>query len=247
MEKCRSEEIPFEIIVVDNGSADESVSILQQYKELLPDCFTFVCLATNKGTTYPRNIALRQAQGRNICILDSDTEFGEGIIRAALQMLAERQDVGIIAPRLLLEDGSVQHSVKKFPAFTDKVLKIPKVLFNVHLLDADFYADFPFAAEKSVDSAISACWFFKRELLDQVGMLDEKIFYAPEDLDFCLRVRKAGKAILYFPDLALLHHTQQVSHRHPFSKISWSHFCGLLYYFSKHGGWVHPPRFQSEA
>jgi GT2 family glycosyltransferase len=246
IEKCRAEQILFEIIVIDNGSSDDSVTLLKQYQNRLPGQFTLISLDSNRGTTGPRNIGLRQAKGRNICILDSDTECGEGSISAVLGLLHEREDVGIIAPRLLLEDGSVQHSVKKFPAFTAKLLKLPKVLFHIQVADADFYEDFPFAAERSVDSAISACWFFRRELLAEVGMLDENIFYAPEDLDFCLRVRQAGKTIRYFPELTLLHHTQQLSHRQPFSKLSWSHFCGLLYYFRKHGGWFSSPRFQNE-
>lgn len=247
IEKCHLEGISFEIIVVDNGSRDDSVRLIQQYQKMLPGIFTAVCLACNRGTTGPRNIGLRQARGRNICILDSDTEFGEGSLGEVLRMLNQRLDIGIIAPRLLLENGSVQHSVKKFPTFTAKLLKIPKALFNIQLLDADFYEDFPFASQRSVDSAISACWFFRKELLEEIGLFDEKIFYAPEDLDFCLRVRKSGKAIVYFPELTLLHHTQQLSHRQPFSKLSWSHFCGLLYYYRKHGGWFMAPKIEKKT
>ena len=91
----------------------------------------------------------------------------------------------------------------------------------------------PFWAE----TAISAAWFFRRDLVDTVGLLDEAIFYAPEDLDYCVRVWKHGKKILYYPAVRFHHCTQQVSHKRPFSFLAGSHLTGLLRYYGKHGGW----------
>jgi GT2 family glycosyltransferase len=110
---------------------------------------------------------------------------------------------------------------------------------GIHINQSDFYEEFPFVAETVVDSAISACWFFRKELCDDIGYLDEKIFYSPEDLDYCLRVYLSGKINVYHPYFEVLHHTQQISHRKPFSMVSFSHFAGLLYYYKKHGGWVY--------
>jgi GT2 family glycosyltransferase len=245
--KCEKEGISFEIIVIDNGSTDGSVERFGNYKNKRLDNFRFILLSSNRGTTYPRNLGLRQARGRHICILDSDTEFGSGELSPILSRLQTDQATGIVAPRLWLPDGSVQHSVKKFPSFLQKMLKVPKAVAGVQTPDLDFYPDFPFGEECPVDSAISACWFFRRELLDEVGLLDEKIFYSPEDLDFCIRVRKAGKEILYCPDFTVLHHTQQISHRKPFSRVSLSHFGGLVYYFWKHGGWISSHSFNSQV
>lgn len=236
--RCRQEQLTFEIIVVDNGSSDDSLSVFGRYKKEYPDTFVLILLSTNTGTTYSRNLGLKRAQGRYLCILDSDTEFGEGQLGQVLQRLDQKNQIGIVAPRLLYPDGTVQNSVKKFPAFWQKLSKLPKALLRIPVPNADFYRDFPFTAERSVDSAISACWFFRRELVEQVGLLDEKIFYSPEDLDYCLRVRKAGREILYCPDLTVIHHTQQISHKKPLSRVSLSHFGGLLYYFRKHGGWL---------
>ncbi len=239
--KCAAEGIKYEIIVIDNGSSDGSISVFDHFAHILPDNFRLVLLKTNKGTTYPRNIGLKKAQGKYICILDSDTELVKGELTDVIRLLDENREIGIVAPRLLLENGSVQNSVKKFPTFWHKLIKIPKALFGIRTLEVDFYNGFPFEKETEVDSAISACWFFRRELLETVGMLDENIFYSPEDLDYCLRVYKAGKKILFFPCVTLIHFTQQISHKKPFSKVSLSHFRGLLYYFGKHGGWIFPP------
>jgi len=236
--KCRQEQLVFEIIVVDNGSSDDSLSLFNRYKSAYPDTFVLILLDHNTGTTYSRNLGLKKARGRYLCILDSDTEFAAGRLSQVLQRLEQDQQAGIIAPRLVYADGTVQNSVKKFPAFWHKLSKLPKALLKIPVPNRDFYNEFPFTGEHSVDSAISACWFFRKELMEEVGLLDEKIFYAPEDLDYCLRVRKAGRQIIYWPELTVTHHTQQISHKKPLSKVSLSHFGGLLYYFRKHGGWL---------
>jgi len=243
LDKTLAEEIPCEIIVVDNGSLDGSSLIFAEFQVRFPDHFQVIRLNCNRGTTYSRNLGLRRARGTFICIIDSDTELGEGSLSAVLERLDRQRDIGVIAPRLVLPGGEVQNSVKRFPTMLDKLRKIPRILMGIGTRNADFYEDFPFIEEREADSAISACWFFRRELLDQVGYLDERIFYAPEDLDYSLRVRKRGFRILYYPAFAVLHHTQQITHRKPLSRTSISHFCGLLYYYRKHGGWLLRPSY----
>ena len=159
--KCQAEGIEFEIIVVDNGSTDGSAAIFDQFQVNLQGRFRCIPLGKNTGTTYPRNLGLKEAKGRHICILDSDTEMGEGSLLAALNRLQEDASIGLLVPRLLLPDQSVQNSVKRFPTFWQKLSKLPKALFGVRVPNLDFYADFPFAAERPVDTAISACWLFQ--------------------------------------------------------------------------------------
>lgn len=237
-QKCERESLDFEIIAIDNGSTDESRNIIQSYHQKDNNRYILIALETNRGTTYSRNLGLKIAKGKVICILDSDTEIGEGEFRHLLDHLVYNSEVGLIAPRLVLSDGTIQNSVKKFPTFVGKLLKIPRALFKIPSPNIDFYATDKLSPIQLVDTAISACWFFKRQLIDQVGLLDEKIFYSPEDLDYCIRTHKAGLKVIYWTDLTIIHHTQQISHRSPFSRVSLSHFSGLLYYFHKHGGWL---------
>jgi GT2 family glycosyltransferase len=235
--KCSDEDILFEIIAIDNGSQDTSYSIIQEYNTKYPGIFQTIRLDSNRGTTYPRNLGLNKALGNYICILDSDTNLYEGTLSKVIINLSNNNNIGIIAPRLLLSDGSVQNSVKRFPTMVDKFMKIPRIILGMKTRNNDFYEDFPFVEERVVDSAISACWFFRKDLLHKVGYLDENIFYSPEDLDYSLRIKKVGSCILYYPGFTVIHHTQQITHKRPFSITSFSHLIGLLYYFKKHGGW----------
>jgi len=233
---CVDEKISYEIIVIDNGSTDSSPDILKKYSEDNPN-ISYESLPENSGTTYSRNLALKKASGQYICILDSDTVFLKGKIRDIFRYFESNPDVGIAAPKLELLDKKIQNSVKQFPTFLEKIFKISPILGFGSYYKNDFYKDFPFTEIKTVDTAISACWFFPKTIIDTVGLLDEKIFYAPEDLDYCVRVWDSGKKIVYFPHLVIKHKTNQISHNRPFSKVSISHFFGLIYYFRKHKNW----------
>lgn len=240
-DRCEADRLAFEVLVVDNGSADDTIAQLSAMKAEGRIPLTVLPLGTNRGTTYSRNLALRQCRGATVCVIDSDTEFRSGSLRPLVGLLEADPTLGLIAPRLLLPDGSIQHSVKRFPTLADKLRKVPSIVLGRSVPRADFYASFPFDECTFVDTAISACWFFRRHLLDHIGLLDEGIFYAPEDVEFCARIREAGLRIVYYPYLSLLHHTQQISHRRPLSRMSLSHLKGLTRYHRKHGGWLVAP------
>ena len=241
--KSSSEDLFYEIIVIDNGSTDASLDILKRYSETYPQNFKTIFFSKNMGTTHTRNIGLKQALGKYICILDSDTQILEGSFTDVFQILDIDRNIGIVAPRLVLANGEIQKSIKKFPTFWHKILKLPQALFAIKLKDFDFYNEFPYRLKRPVESAISACWFFRKNLILDVGYLDENIFYSPEDIEYCMRIHKLGLKIIYFPDFVVLHDTQQISHRDPFSILSLKHFFGLIYYFKKHGGWLFIRRY----
>jgi len=77
-------------------------------------------------------------------------------------------------------------------------------------------------------------WILKREILEKIGLLDEKIFYSPEDVDYCLRVWKAGYTVLYNTNASCIHHAQEISRGLRINSTTVKHIIGLLYYFRKH-------------
>lgn len=227
--------LSYEVWVVDNGSEDHTGQVLAALGGALGERLKVIRLAKNTGTTYSRNLALQQARGDFLCVLDSDAEMVSSGLGDALSLLAAVPQAGIVAPRILVPGGSVYDSVKRLPTLGDKLLKLPGIFLGGKKINRDWYPDFPFEHIRCVDTAISCCWLLRKDTYELVGPLDERIFYAPEDVDFCLRTWQAGRAVVYFPELTVMHHTRQTSHRRPLSRIAMSHLGGLLYYYAKHG------------
>jgi hypothetical protein len=232
--------VELEICVVDGGSTDGTQEILARLSRTCPGIH-IVQLGRNLGTTVSRNIAVRNSCGEYVLILDSDTEVLPGVLRALQSVLQAEPRAGIVAPRLIYPDGSVQPSCKRFPVAPLKTLKFLPFSWSHRLgEDSELYPRevYSKASTKSlrVDHCISACWLVRRKAMEAVGLLDERIFYAPEDVDYCLRMWLAGWEVLYVPSAEVVHHTQRQSYKS--LRMAWVHAKGLAYYFHKHRYWL---------
>jgi GT2 family glycosyltransferase len=231
------ESIVAEFIIIDNGSKDKTVKIVEE--EIAPlvlpvhSC-RVIRMSKNKGTTASRNKGLAVAAGKYIVVCDSDTEYYAGNWMNLIGILNQNNRIGLLVPEISYPNKSIQHSVKRFPILQDKLGKLRTIFLKKKNINTDFYPDFPWKDCRTADTAISAFWFFKRNTIEIVGLLDEKIFYSPEDIDYCLRIWKSGKQIYFCPFFKIVHFTQQLSHKKPISFLAISHFYGLLYLFFKH-------------
>jgi GT2 family glycosyltransferase len=235
--------LEFEVFVVDNGSKDNTVNLINEFYSQYPDSINPIFLEKNTGTTYSRNLALKQAKGKYICCLDSDMEVNPGVIQKLIKTLQSNQQIGLVVPKLVYPTGQLQKSTDIFPTVFNKIYRyffLKRIEFNEHRKSRSLIQiTEPF----EVDYAISAMWVFKRELLDKIGLLDEKIFYAPEDVDYCLRIWKAGYKILYDPSVSCIHHCQEISRGFKFNQATINHIKGLLYYFKKHRYFFVNPKY----
>jgi len=220
----------YEIFLVDNGSKDGTISILKAFHGTFPARIKPIFLGRNHGTTHPRNLAIRKATGRFICIMDSDVELGQGILDRLTRELDQNQTAGMIAPKLFYPSGNLQKSTDAFPTVLSK---IKRYLF-LRRIEKREERQRQREGVYPVLYAISAMWMIKRAAMDRIGLLDEKIFYSPEDVDYCYRMRQAGYQILYHADVAAIHHTQEISRGFKINKATISHIRGLFYYFRKH-------------
>ncbi|HOO90785.1 MAG TPA: glycosyltransferase family 2 protein [Syntrophales bacterium] len=221
----------FEIHIVDNGSSDGTVSCIESFTKRYPDSIKPIYLDRNTGTTYSRNLALRIVQGKYILVMDSDVEVPSGAIGGLINSLDRHPEAGIVTPRLIYPSGKLQKSTDVFPTVFTKLYRY----FFLRQIETQEAARKRKEVVQEVDYAISAVWAMRSELLHRVGLLDENFFYAPEDVDYCLRVWKAGCKVLYDPTITCIHHTQEISRGFKFNISTWHHIQGLVYYFRKHG------------
>jgi len=224
-EKCNYQG---EVIVVENGSVDGSANILRSLQIEFKDKLNVIYLDENFGTTRSRNLAFKASSGKMLLVLDSDAYMNATALRGLKTWLENNNDYGLIAPQLTFPDGRYQLSIDTFPTITRKIKRffLLKQIENSQIID--------FKSEYDIDYAISACWMFHRSLYDSIGGLDENIFYAPEDVDFCLRVWKSGQKIAYLPSYSIIHDAQEVSRGFKINKFVLLHIKGLIYYFIKH-------------
>jgi GT2 family glycosyltransferase len=219
---------PDEIWVVDNGSMDGSVEILRRLEREFLQLRVIYC-SHNTGTTVSRNLALRRAGGRYILIIDSDVEVGANTIAPLIDILDREPCCGIAAPRLTFRDGRPQLSADVFPTVGRKLQR----LFALRQIEAAMGPASPNEL-RQVDYAISAFWAMRREMLDRVGYFDERIFYSPEDVDYCLRVWQVGYVVLQVGAAHAIHDAQEISRGLRRPRFAWGHAKGLIYLFIKH-------------
>lgn len=219
---------PNEIWVVENGSVDGSVHILRRLEREFAPTLQVIYNERNLGTTVSRNQALRRATGRYVLVMDSDAWVEATTLESLIRTLEQDARCGIVVPRLEYPDGRFQLSTDTFPTLLRKLHRL------VALRNLEFSARPP-AEPCTVDYAISALWLFRRSLLDEVGLLDENIFYSPEDVDFCLRTWKAGYKVVYDPRVTAVHDAQELSRRKKVNGFATRHAKGLVYLFWKHG------------
>lgn len=232
----------YEIFIVDNGSVDSTKEVIQNLTSRYGDSIKPIFLKENYGTTYPRNLVMRKAKGNFLIIMDSDVEVGKGTISRLIGVLTNNKDVGIVAPKLIYSSGAPQKSTDVFPTIFTKIFRY----FFLKVIEKKEKVAGVSSGPREVDYAISALWALRRDILEKVGLLDENIFYAPEDVDYCLRMWKAGYKVLYVPDVACVHHTQEISRGFRVNKAAYNHLRGLIYYFRKHGYLIRKPKITAK-
>lgn len=219
---------PCEIYVVDNGSTDSSRAIIETLRREHPGLIHGIFNTRNLGTTVARNLAFARARGRYLLVVDSDVVVPEETLPILIATLEADPDCALVAPRLIFPDGRPQLSTDRFPSLGRKIVRL---LFLRHLERNT--VDRP-AKATAVDYAIAAFWLARREVLDVVGPLDERFFYAPEDADFCLSIWLAGYRVLYVPRAHAIHDARELSRRGLFNRFALHHLVGLARYFLKH-------------
>lgn len=244
------------VVVVDNGSLDETKSIIRSFVLSHKDKISFHChlieLDKNYGTTISRNKGFAYVREvysdmDYICVLDSDTEINNESMIVLTRALSEDEKCGIIGPRMHSEDGTYQVSARSIPTITEKLFKVtPMRKFKQKGEELQRAVPLEGTGSVTVGYLMSACWVMRNETVSKIGFLDEKIFYAPEDVEYCIRCWKCGYKVMFCYDADILHHWQRLSRKKLFSKHNWEHLKGLGYLFVKYRYLFSNKRFENE-
>lgn len=216
----------WEVIVVDNASSDDSVSMVQT---LFPAA-VLMPLKTNEGFVGANNIAMDAARAPYWLLLNSDTRVERGALGQLVDLMEETPDAGAVGAKLLNEDGSLQLSCGITPTFWSEIAN--KIL--LHKLFPFFkLGAWDHAQIREVGWVTGACLLVRRETADRVGLLDPAIFMFYEDLEWCLRIRKGGWKVFYHAFSRVVHLGGQ-STRQNFGEMLFISHQSLFYWYAKH-------------
>ena len=166
---------------------------------------------------------------------------------ATLDYMRRTPDCGVCGCKLVHSSGEVQDSCRRFPFLRFKIVNVLTGYSKHHAFPqrwkrklekinhSQFYVNKREGKEAfEVDYLIGACQMIRREVIAKVGELDEKIFYGPEDADYCLRARRAGWKVCYLPYVSFIHDYQRVTNRNFFTGMGAKHLKALLYFWWKY-------------
>lgn len=193
-----------DVIVVDAHSRDGSPDFV---RNAFPHV-TLVALEENPGYGAVLNHGLALARGDYSLVMNADA----WPLAAAVELLvafAEREpDVGIIGPRLLNPDGSLQPSVRGFPTpwrLATEYFFLRWLGRRTTLLNAFYAAGFDHRSTRDAEFVVGAAMLIRRRCLDDIGGFDPSFFMFNEEVDLCYRARSAGWRVVFYPDAEFVH------------------------------------------
>ncbi len=189
-------------------------------------------LPVNIGTA-ARQYGLDRAKARYSLFLDSDAQLAEGALPARVDALDRNPGWGLLGPKLVYGDGSPQPSARRLPPLVLPFLRRPPLgrlfddspLVRRHLM-SDLTEDRPLA----VMYVLGACQLFRTALARKAGRWDERIFWGPDDADWCIRIRDAGGEVVWYPEATVIHSYRRQSSKKPFSRVALQHLQGFYYF-----------------
>ena len=244
-----TKKIKFEIIVVDNGSTDSSITAIWNIK--LPITNFKLKIIENKknlGFAKANNQGIKASRGRYVLLLNSDTLVNDDVLGEMVGWMDNHPKVGIVSCRLRNIDGSEQGTGGYFPTLirvfswmtiqdfplVDRFIKpfhpIHRKFFN---MGKEFYK-----SEKELDWVTGAFFLIRRQVVKDIGYFDENYFMYTEEVDFCYRAKQKAWKVFYLPRWDILHYGGA-------SGINWSYavpeYNGIkLFYQTHYPSWQFP-------
>lgn len=189
-----------EAIVVDNASNDGSAAMVSER-------FAWVQLVSsekNLGFAAGNNLAMRHATGKYLLLLNPDTIVLEGALLGLWRFLTMQPAVGIVGGQLLNADDSLQSSTGIFPSVWSE-LPLIKRAFRTGRNTIQIATPEGNLVGNVVDWVSGACLMIKREVVDDIGPLDEEFWLYTEETDWCFRARTAGWRVVSLPNARVYH------------------------------------------
>ena len=189
----------------------------------------------NVGFARANNQAIQRCAGKYILLLNPDTLVASGALQALIDFLDKHPEAGAAGARIINTDRSLQISSHPRPTLVRELWRL------FHLDSLSPYAEYPLTIWQTnqpleVDVLIGACLLMRKEVLEQVGFLDEEYFMYSEEVDLCYRIQRAGWRIYWVPQAEVVHFGGQSTQQVP-TEMFLNLYHSKIKYFRKNYGW----------
>lgn len=208
LEAVSGSNLQLETFVVDNASSDDSAKMVREkfpHVQLIEN-------AENRGFAAANNQAFPMTRGRYVLMLNPDTQVKSDALATLVRFMDAHPRAGACGGKLVYGDGSLQHSAFRFPTLAQIFLdffplnwRLTRSRLNGRY-PTDWYArGQPF----QIDHPLGADFLVRRETAEQVGWLDDQFFIYCEEIDWAMRIKRAGWEIWCVPQAEIIHHEAQ--------------------------------------
>ncbi len=240
--KSSQADFSWEFIIVDNNSGDDLSALSVAYSNL-----KLIMSPRNQGMGGGNNLGIEKAQGKVILILNPDIIIKQKDVKVLLDYLQSTPRIGLLGPKLLDPDGSLQLSCSYFPSFFMPILR-RTFLGDYFQKQRDHFMmqDFDHNSILEVDWLMGSCLMFKREITllnKQIfkPRFDERYFMYFEDIDLARQMRAQGQKVVYNPQVSVVHDHRRQSAQYPWylavflDSLARHHINSWFKYFIKWG------------
>lgn len=200
-----------EIIVFDNNSTDKTVSFVEEFKSV-----GLLKSNINLGFAKANNMAAKKAKGDYLIFLNPDTKiFNRESLNKLVKVLEKNLEYGLVGPKLVYTDGSIQNTVRKLPTLQGAIKEYwlgSKGSYDFYLPKCQNLCE--------VESVVGACMVINKNVFERIGGWDEKYFLYFEDLQLCVAIKKLGLKIGYAADIVVEHQVGVSGKSQDTSKLS---------------------------
>lgn len=219
--------VPYEVIVVDNASTDESVNGIET---TFPEV-QLIRQNQNRGFGAGNNLGASIAKGKYLFLLNTDTLLICDVLPHLVELMEQNPSIGIVGPQLLNPDKSLQISTARSIGIWGEYQTLKQQL-DYQKRDRERIAQ-EFMAMHEADIIIGAALFIRKSLFEELAGFDETFFMYFEESDLCERARSKGWRIIYTPSVSLIH-IGGYSVKKTVDRLRLEYRKSQLYYYKKH-------------
>lgn len=219
----------YEIIVIDNASTDNTISMLEKFSKKIE----LIKNKKNRGVAPTRNQGIRVARGKYIMMLDDDTEVKKGCFNNMVKFMDSHEDCWCAGTKQLRPNGKLEYNARTFYDLPTIIARrTPLGRFMENKIKKHLMMDWDHNSSREVDWVAGGSFIMRKYAINKIGILDENYFFGFEDVDWCYKVKLAGKKVYYIHDAMIVHYVQGSSRR-LFSKKVVNHLLSAVRFYWK--------------